>query len=107
MYYNYTDKGMIDKEPHQALFKDIGEQLMLWKRENCKIVIAGDFNEDVYRGRFSKILAKDNLNMTEHILKITGVNIPPTCDRGSKAIIFLQLQGLKARPQKFSSKAYV
>ena len=49
-------------------------------------MLTGDFNDDVYRGKFSERLAKDDLNMKEHILKTTGVKIPPTHDHGSKAI---------------------
>ena len=49
-------------------------------------MLTGDFNEDVYRGKFSERLTKDDLSMTEQILKTTGVKIPPTHDRGSKAI---------------------
>ena len=49
-------------------------------------MLPGDFNEDVYRGKFSEHLAEEDLNMTEQILKTTGSEIPPTHDRGSKAI---------------------
>ena len=83
---HYTSKGMVDKEPGQALFEDVTEKLLLWKQDNCDIVLTGDFNEDVYRDKFSERLAKDDLNMMEHTLKTTGVKIPPTNDSGSKAI---------------------
>ena len=49
-------------------------------------MLTGYFNGDVYIGKFSERLAKDDLNMKEHILKTTGVKIPPTHDHGSKAI---------------------
>ena len=62
------------------------EDLLSWKQYNCEIVLTGDFNEDVYRGKFSDRLAKDDLNMTGLILKTTGVKIPPTHDCDSKAI---------------------
>ena len=44
----YTREGMVDKEPCLALFEDVVEKLLSWKQEDCKIVLTGDFNEDVY-----------------------------------------------------------
>ena len=82
----YTSKNMVDKELCQALFEYVVEELLSWKQYNFEIVLTGDFNEDVYRGKFSERLAKDDLNMTEQILKTTGVKTPPTHECGSKAI---------------------
>ena len=96
---------MVDKEPCQALFKDVVEKLLSQKQEDCEIVLGGDFNDDVYRRKFSERLTKDDFNMTEHILKITGGKIPHTYDRGSKAICisFCNCRGCMQRlrsPQK-------
>ena len=77
---------MVDKELCQALFEDVVEKLLSWKQEDYEIVLTGDFNEDVYRGKFSTRLAEEDLNMTTQILKTAGSEIPPTHDRGSKAI---------------------
>ena len=77
---------MVDKESCRDLFKDVGKTLLMWKQEDCEIVLTGDFNEDVYRCKFSERLAKDDLSMTEQILEITGITIPPKNDHGSKVI---------------------
>ena len=58
----------------------------MWKQEDFEIVLTCYFNEDVYRSKFSERLAYDDLNMTDQILKINGIKIPPTHYRGSKAI---------------------
>ena len=76
---------MMDKEPYQALFKNLVEKLVLWKQDDYEIVLTGDFVEDVYRSKFSERLVNDNLRMTERILKNTGIEIPPTHDCGLKA----------------------
>ena len=49
-------------------------------------MLVEDFNEDIYRGKVSERLAKDDLNISTQIRKTTGVEIPPTHDRGSKVI---------------------
>ena len=49
-------------------------------------MLAGYFNEDIYRNKFCKRLAKDDLNMTEQILKTSGSKIPPTHYGDSNAI---------------------
>ena len=54
--------------------------------KDCEIVLVGDFNKDVHEGMFFDKLTKDDLNMSEQILKTTGVKIPPTHDRGSKLV---------------------
>ena len=53
----------------------------------------GDFNEDIYKGTFFDRLTKDDLNISEQILKTTGVKIPPTHDRGSKPICGMFVTG--------------
>ena len=45
-----------------------------------------DFNEDVYKGKSSERPRKNDFSTTEQIPKTTGVKIPPTYDRSSKAI---------------------
>ena len=59
---------------------------MSWKQEDFEIVLTGDFNEDIYRGKFSERVAKDDLNILEQILKTTSVEIPPTHNHGSNTI---------------------
>ena len=65
---------------------DVIGKLLSWTQEYCEIILVKDFNEDIYKGKFSDRLVKDDLNMSEQILKTTGVNMPPTHDRGSKPI---------------------
>ena len=77
---------MVDTEPCRALFEDVVKKLLAWTQEDCEIVLTEDFNEDVYRGKFSERMSKDDLNMSEKMLKTTGVEIPPIHDPGYKAI---------------------
>ena len=62
---HYTSKGMVNKEPCCTLFEDVVEKCVSWEQEGCEIVLVGDFNEDIHRGKFSERLAKDDLNMLE------------------------------------------
>jgi hypothetical protein len=62
-HYNRQDKG--DKEPCRALFEYVIGKRFTWKQKNCEIVLVGGFNEDIYEGKFSQRLAKDDLNMSE------------------------------------------
>ena len=82
----YTGKGVIDKDPCDILFDDIIKQLLIWKHENCGIVLAGDFNDDVYKGKLAERLRKDNVNMDKLVFRTTGKQIPPTHNRGSKPV---------------------
>ena len=75
---------MVNKEPCDALLEDHVEKLMLWKRKYCKIVLARDFNDDVYRDKTSEQLADADLIITEQILKTTGIKLPPTHKNGPK-----------------------
>ena len=68
---HYEREGSPDKEPCQALIEDMTRKLLEWKREDCKIVVASDFNQDVYQDFLSKRLAEDDLNLTEHVLRTT------------------------------------
>ena len=77
---------MVDKEPCRALFEDVVGKLLTWKQEECEIVLVGDLNKNIYRGKFSERLAKDDLNMFDQVLKTTGVKLPPTHDHGSEVI---------------------
>ena len=79
----------MDKELYQALFNSLVEKLLLGKQKHCEIVLAGDSNGDLYRGKFSERLTKDGFNMTEQILKTTDGKIPPTLDRDPKVICSL------------------
>lgn len=36
------------------MIDDVVKQLLVWKRESSEIVLGGDFNDDVYRGRLAK-----------------------------------------------------
>ena len=45
---------MVDKEPCCALFEDVVDKLLSWKQEGHEIVLTGDVNEVVYRGKFSE-----------------------------------------------------
>ena len=50
-------------------------------------MLTGDLNDDDYRGNISEQLAAADLNMTDQILKTTGIKTSPsTRERGSKAI---------------------
>ena len=82
----YTSQGILDKDPCDILFDEVIRQLLEWKRERAEIVLVGDFNEDVYRGKLAKRLAEEDINMDELVLRATGMEIPATHDRGSRAL---------------------
>ena len=60
--------------------------MKVWKAAGNEIILLGDFNENVYTGRLAKMLAGDDLRMTEQCFKTTGRKIPPTHVRGSRPI---------------------
>ncbi len=64
-------------------FEQLIAQLIVWKNTNSDIVLLGDFNENVYSGRFSKGLIKQDLMLSEQCLQCTGIHIPPTFRDGT------------------------
>ena len=58
----YTSKGMTDNKPCDALLEDVVKKLVFWKRMDCKILLAGDFNDDIYRDNIAEQLADADLN---------------------------------------------
>lgn len=82
----YTSKGILDKDPCDILFGDGVKKLLVWKRENSKMVLVGNFNEDVYKGKFAERLSKEDRNKDELVLRTTGTKIPPTHARGKRAL---------------------
>jgi len=51
---------------------------VVWKATDTDIILLGDFNENMYTGRFAKHLEQVNLNFSEQCLGCTGKHIPPT-----------------------------
>ncbi len=74
------------KSPCTIFFKQLVSQLISWKAINKNIVLLGNFNENVYTGRFARRLAQDDLNLTEICRRHTGIPIPPTFQTGSAPI---------------------
>ena len=83
---HYNNQGKPDKGPCHTLFEDVIGKRLSWKQKDCEIVLMGDSNEDVYEGRFSDRLTRDDLNLSEQILKTTVVRITPTHNCGSKSV---------------------
>ena len=61
-------------------------QLILWKAAGEEIILCGDFNENVYTGRFARRLAATDINMKEQCLKCTGDQLPATFVSGNRPI---------------------
>ena len=87
----------MEKEPRQALFDDVIDKLLEWKTEDCEIILTGDFNQHVYQDHFAQILAEDDINMTEQILKTTGKKyLQHMTEGGGQYAVCMPLPGLNA-----------
>jgi hypothetical protein len=58
-------------------------QLIVWKHTDSDIVLLGDFNENLYFGRFSKRLSQQNLMLSKQCLQCTSIHTPPTFRDGT------------------------
>ena len=67
-------------------FEDLISQLVQWKGEVSKVLMMGDFNENVYTEKLASRLAEDDLRMEEQVRKSTGEEIPSTHVQGSKPV---------------------
>jgi hypothetical protein len=65
---------------------DLISLLRQWKHAGDKIVLLGNFNENVYTGDLATALSRDNLRMQELCRQIIGDYLPPTHARGSVPI---------------------
>ena len=74
------------RSPRMILFEQIISRLLLWKSVGEEIILMGDFNENVYTGRYTKRLAMQDLNMTEQCHTTTKQRLPATFDDGSQPI---------------------
>jgi hypothetical protein len=70
------------RNPRIMFRHDLVELLLQWKRGGDEIILAGDFNENVYHGPLSVLLEADDLRMREICHKVTGVPLPATHLRG-------------------------
>jgi hypothetical protein len=69
------------------MFKsDLLSLLRWWEASGDEILMMGDFNENVYSGAISAVLAGEDLRMTEICYRATGKHLPPTHSRGSTLI---------------------
>ena len=95
----------MDTEPCDAILEDVVKKMLSWKQEDCKIMLVGDFNDAVYRGKIAERVADTDLNMTEQILKITDVKIPSShhhgCTKPSAGSLILLVSNVKPQ-QSFS-----
>ena len=74
----------IDECPRKNLLTTLREQIKGWQKEGCKIIVTGDFNEDVSKDNIKEFFQQ--LQMTELILKQHGDTGPCTMIKGSKPI---------------------
>lgn len=72
---HYESQGMLDKDPCDALFGDLVEKIIQRKREDSKVVLAGDFSEDVYKGKLVQRLAEEGMHMSEQMQVTVGLKI--------------------------------
>ncbi len=72
--------------PWMIFYEDLVAQLLVWKLVDNNIVLMGDFNENVYIGRFARCLSQIDINLTELCPHHTGIPIPATFCTGSSPI---------------------
>jgi hypothetical protein len=71
------------RSPCTIFFEQLIAQLIVWKHTDSDIVLLGDFNENVYSGRFSKCLSQQDFMLSKQCLQCTGIHIPPTFRDGT------------------------
>jgi hypothetical protein len=74
------------KSPIQNLHDDLVYLLTKWKHAGDKIVIMGEFNEDVYNGVLSVHISSESLQLHKLCLRTTGPPLPLTHNHGSLPI---------------------
>jgi hypothetical protein len=52
--------------------------LWIWKAAGDEVLLLGDFNEDVYSGKFPTYISGEEFRMTELCLWTTGTKLPST-----------------------------
>jgi hypothetical protein len=74
------------RHPRQMFVVDLLNQIREWKLAGGKIILTGDFNEDVYGGKLARKRSHDDIRMTELCFQVTGARLPSTHIRGSVPI---------------------
>ncbi len=62
---------------------DLFSLLWQWKHSGDKIILLGDFNENVYTGVIATALSLDDLQMYKLCQQITGIPLPHMHNRGA------------------------
>jgi hypothetical protein len=74
------------RNPRQMFLVDLLSILWRWKAAGDKILLVGDFNQNVYAGTLAEALSRDKFRMSEVCQCTTGLSLPPTHNRGMVAI---------------------
>jgi len=81
-YLCYFEARGNAKCPIQNLHDDLVYLLTKWKHAGDKIVIMGEFNEDVYNGVLSVHISSESLQLHKLCLRTTGQPLPQTHNCG-------------------------
>ena len=92
----YFEERGVFTSPRTLFYEQLISQMVEWKQGDEELVLFGDFNENVYTGRFAKRLAEEDLLMTEQCLTTTGEQLPATHVRGK---IMQSMHALQLRVQ--------
>ncbi len=85
------------RNPRQMFLVDLLSLLRRWKAAGNKILLVGDFNENVYAGMLAEALLRDEFRMSEACQLMTGLPLPPTHNRRAVAIdAFFGTSGIKS-----------
>eukprot|EP00956_Cyclotella_meneghiniana_P010715 scaffold14988_cov36-Cyclotella_meneghiniana.AAC.2 len=83
----FVKKEGVDVCPRQRLLEDLKGIVSQWREEGKRVVVMLDANEDVYKGKFGRMLTEtDGLDMVETVLESTKNKLGATYFRGSKPI---------------------
>ena len=83
----YFEERGVFTSPRTLFYEQLINQMVEWKQGGDELVLFGEFNENMYTGRFARRLPEEDLLMTEQCLKTTGEQLPSTCVReGNNAI---------------------
>ena len=80
------DKG-IETDPFLYFREQLVKQLLEWKNTGANIILAGDFNEDVYDGILAKRLQQEDLLMTCQFQASNGERLPNSHQSGTLPVM--------------------
>jgi len=80
----YFDQKGVFTSPRTLFYDQLTDQLLIWERGGEELFLSGDFNKNVYTGRFGKTLAEGDILMTEQCLQTTWENFLQLTSEGKE-----------------------